>query len=154
MAMRLEGPLPSTSLVETQTRYHIYNFSSSYLLIYSICTPRLQGVSAHLRKHIPFIPSLDPKMATGRFFGLLCTQKWSSVSKIAGLPPSLPILMMSGPLNSVIFSEMEQLWRISRTRGQKQNVDSSGRSSKDEEEEGLITSLPQKDVFEFFEHGA
>jgi len=62
--------------------------------------------------------------------------------------------MMSGPRNSVIFGEMEQLWRISRTRGQKQNVDSSGRSSKDEEEEGLITSLPQKDVFEFFEHGA
>src|SRR5258708_26744115 len=46
----------------------------------------------------------------GRFVNLLVSQRWSSAYKIARLPPSLPILMLSG-LRDHVFppSEMVEL---------------------------------------------
>src|SRR6266545_7786826 len=93
-----------------------------------------------------------------RFLSLLCTQKWFSASKIAGIPPSLPILMLSGPRNSVISSEMVELWEISRTRGSKINTQSFWSQAafrRNDEEESLMP--PEKDAFEIFDqesHGA
>ena len=64
--------------------------------------------------------------------------------------------MLSGPRNSVISSEMMELWEVSRTRGPKKNTGlfRSALRRKDEEE-SLIP--PEKDAFEIFDqesHGA
>lgn len=89
----------------------------------------------------------------GRFLGFLCTQKWASASKIAEMPPSLPILMLSGPRDSIILSEMMELWAVSRTRGPKRKTGLfiSVLGWKDTEESVI---RPEKDVFEIFDNGA
>ena len=140
------------SRVETRTRYNIFFFGFySFALL-------VAGISPHNRNTFRSIPHLIEKWypTLGRFLGLLCTQKWFSASKIAGMPPSLPILMLSGPRNTVISSEMVELWEISRMRGSKKNTESFWSAFRqNDEEESLIS--PEKDAFEIFDqesHGA
>jgi len=63
--------------------------------------------------------------------------------------------MLSGPRNTVISSEMVELWEISRMRGSKKNTESFWSAFRqNDEEESLIS--PEKDAFEIFDqaHGA
>ena len=89
----------------------------------------------------------------GRFLSLLTTQKWLSAAKIAGIPPALPILMLSGLRDHVIPpSEMVELWKVSKVRRPKKNTRWlwSALGGKDNEEP---PRQPEKDVFESFRRG-
>ncbi|KAJ6526783.1 Alpha/Beta hydrolase protein [Mycena capillaripes] len=51
-------------------------------------------------------------------FSFLCTQKWDSASKLPRIPPTTPILMLSGTRDEVVPSaHMTALWEIARKRG-------------------------------------
>jgi hypothetical protein len=89
----------------------------------------------------------------GRFLSLLTTQKWLSAAKIAGIPPSLPILMLSGLRDSVIPpSEMVELWEVAKGRRPKGNKGWlwSAFGWKDTEES---PTQPEKDAFKKFRRG-
>ncbi|KAF9476609.1 alpha/beta-hydrolase [Pholiota conissans] len=64
-----------------------------------------------------------PDLVWGRFpllikwISVFCTQHWHSRRKIKTLPSSLPILMLSGLLDSVVpAAHMSKLWDVSQTR--------------------------------------
>jgi len=51
-------------------------------------------------------------------FSFLCTQRWNSSSKIGRIPPSTPILMMSGRRDRVVPPKhMDNLWTTAQKRG-------------------------------------
>ncbi|KAF8175855.1 Alpha/Beta hydrolase protein, partial [Pholiota molesta] len=52
-----------------------------------------------------------------KFIRYFCTQHWNSRRKIVTLPSSLPILMFSGLLDTVVpASHMQRLWDLAKTR--------------------------------------
>ncbi|KAK6980777.1 hydrolase-4 domain-containing protein [Favolaschia claudopus] len=51
-------------------------------------------------------------------FSFLCLQKWNSASKVPLIPPTTPILMLSGTRDEVVPKKhMEGLWEIAQKRG-------------------------------------
>ncbi|KAJ7148927.1 Alpha/Beta hydrolase protein [Mycena crocata] len=51
-------------------------------------------------------------------FSFLCFQKWNSAAKVPLIPPTTPILMLSGAQDEVVPKKhMEALWEIARKRG-------------------------------------
>ncbi|KIK02587.1 hypothetical protein K443DRAFT_677443 [Laccaria amethystina LaAM-08-1] len=82
-------------------------------------------------------------------FSFLCTQKWNSASKIPQIPPTLPILMLSGLLDEVVPEKhMRNLWNIASVRG---TPKSGGWCRKPRPVEAYVT--PQKDMFQSFPNG-
>jgi len=78
-------------------------------------------------------------------FSFLCMQKWKSVSKIQLIPPTTPILMLSGSLDEVVPQKhMKALWDLAKNRGQK-------KKQKQETEES--DDSPKRDMFVTFPHG-
>ncbi|KAJ7168816.1 Alpha/Beta hydrolase protein [Mycena filopes] len=68
-------------------------------------------------------------------FSFLCTQRWNSYAKIRRIPPSTPILMLSGFLDAIVpRKHMENLWGLAQKRGVAEHV-------------------PEKDRFESFPAG-
>ncbi|KAJ7111817.1 Alpha/Beta hydrolase protein [Mycena epipterygia] len=67
-------------------------------------------------------------------FSFLCFQKWNSAAKIPLIPPTTPILMLSGAQDEVVRKKhMTALWEIARKRGKE--------------------CVPEKDRFETFPEG-
>jgi len=59
------------------------------------------------------IPLLSP-------FSFLCHQKWDNANTITKLPPSMPLLMLSGKQDEVVpSSHMMELWEIAQKSGRK-----------------------------------
>ncbi|KAJ6577035.1 Alpha/Beta hydrolase protein [Mycena vulgaris] len=51
-------------------------------------------------------------------FSFLCFQKWNSAAKVPLIPPTTPILMLSGTQDEVVPKKhMETLWAIAQKRG-------------------------------------
>jgi hypothetical protein len=98
------------------------------------------------------IPHLVRGWPMGRFLSLLTTQKWFSASKVAGMPPSLAILMLSGLRDSIIpSSEMAELWEVAKRRRPKKNTRwINFVLRRNIEESG---TPPEKDVMETFRKG-
>ncbi|EMD36154.1 hypothetical protein CERSUDRAFT_115126 [Gelatoporia subvermispora B] len=60
------------------------------------------------------VPSALPPLAP---FAFLCHQKWDSASKIPLIPPTTPILMLSGARDEVVPKQhMFELWKLVRAR--------------------------------------
>jgi len=75
----------------------------------------------------------------------LVTQKWHSAHKVSRMPPTLPILMLSGLEDTVIPpSHMETLWEVASTRNPPRK---RGRGPEPE------YIPPQKDKFKTFGYG-
>ncbi|PPQ91635.1 hypothetical protein CVT25_013190 [Psilocybe cyanescens] len=91
------------------------------------------------------IPDLVKGLPLIRRFSWLCTQRWKSASKMAHLPTTLPILMLSGLMDEVIpFSHMENLWKVAKTRGrQKRNKGSLNEQY----------HPPEEDIYRTFPYG-
>jgi len=73
------------------------------------------------------------------------------------MPPSLPILMMSGLWDSAIPpDEMRELWEVAKKRGPKKNTgwfgSVFGREPEDDKE-CLTVAQPDQDMFETFSTG-
>lgn len=80
-----------------------------------------------------------------RYLAFLVTQKWYSANKVSRMPPTLPILMLSGTADQVIPpSHMAKLWKVASTR----NPALKRRS-------GAVPEYtpPQNDVFQAFRYG-
>ena len=94
------------------------------------------------------IPDLVKCLPVIRYVSFLCTQKWRSASKVAQLPTTLPILMLSGLADEVIpSSHMEALWNVASSRSKPPKK--RAKPSEDEE-----YKPPQKDVFKTFTLGS
>ena len=75
----------------------------------------------------------------------LVTQKWWSADKVSRMPPTLPILMLSGLQDTVIpSSHMAKLWELASTRNP------PAKRPRGAEPEYIP---PQKDVFKTFPYG-
>ncbi|KAI0079188.1 alpha/beta-hydrolase [Panus rudis PR-1116 ss-1] len=105
------------------------------------------------------IPALGP-------FAFLCHQKWDSASKIHLIPPSTPILMLSGKMDEVVPREhMLGLWELVQQResmastgtGMKSSpLRRSSSSSKETSTEGVpAAAIDPRSPSKFleFEHG-
>ncbi|KAF8629474.1 hypothetical protein AX15_003421 [Amanita polypyramis BW_CC] len=87
-----------------------------------------------------------------RYIGIisfLCHQKWNSAAKIIRLPPTLPILLLSGREDQVVPPKhMNRLHQLALMRGR------PPRKSKEKEKEPAETEDPPKyTVFEAFPRG-
>lgn len=59
-------------------------------------------------------------------FSFLCHQKWNSASKIPLIPPTTPILMLSGASDELVPKEhMRALWEVVAKRGEKKKPNGS-----------------------------
>jgi len=59
-------------------------------------------------------------------FSFLCHQKWDSASKIPRIPPTTPILMLSGAKDDLVPKEhMRSLWEAIAKRGEKKKPNGS-----------------------------
>jgi len=148
MATHLVGLLPLMSQVETQTRYgHV----TIYFSLNSLAC-LLQVSALIVENAYSSIPSLVRKWPMGRFLSLLCTQKWYSAPKIAGIPSSLPILMLSGLRDRYIPpSEMVELWEAAKRRPKKNTGWFGFAFGRNDDDESLIQ--PENDVFKTFDYG-
>ncbi|OCH84321.1 alpha/beta-hydrolase [Obba rivulosa] len=83
------------------------------------------------------VPSALPALAP---FAFLCHQKWDSASKVPTIPPSTPILMLSGARDEVVPRQhMLELWKLVKAReGQ---AESRGREAKEEEDEEEVQDV-------------
>ncbi|KAF9442943.1 alpha/beta-hydrolase [Macrolepiota fuliginosa MF-IS2] len=82
-------------------------------------------------------------------FSFACTQRWNSASKLAKIPPNLPILFCSGRRDTVVPpSHMDRLWSIAQDRGRRQG------STEVERERGAdVWVPPDRDSFERYANG-
>jgi len=148
MVNHLAGLLPLTLRAGTRTKY---NHTTAFWIIR---LHALSQISALIVENtFSSIPHMVREWPMGRFLSLLTTQKWLSAAKIAGIPPALPILMLSGLRDHVIPpSEMVELWKVSKVRRPKKNTRWlwSALGGKDNEEP---PRQPEKDVFESFRRG-
>lgn len=70
------------------------------------------------------IPDIVKGIPVLRHISCLCTQRWNSASKVARLPASLPILMLSGLIDQVVPpSHMQKLWKVAESRCSKGKAD-------------------------------
>lgn len=92
------------------------------------------------------------KWPMGWFLSLFVTQKWPSSSKMAELPTTLPILMLSGLRDTVIpSSEMQELWDIAQQRKTRKKVRWFGfwkNQTRMVDQDDV--RLPENDVFKVF----
>jgi len=78
------------------------------------------------------------------WFSFLCNQKWDSLAKIRLIPPTVPILMLSGLQDKLVRPHhMTTLWKTAGKRGQ---------SKKGKETEPNVKA--KKDLFVSFDFGA
>ncbi|TFK50535.1 alpha/beta-hydrolase [Heliocybe sulcata] len=76
------------------------------------------------------LPILSP-------FSFLCHQKWESFTKLPQIPPSTPILMLSGKQDEVVPPDhMEALWKIAEKRGQQPTEEVKTEEVRDDRERG------------------
>ncbi|KAG6889557.1 hypothetical protein C0995_016684 [Termitomyces sp. Mi166 len=62
------------------------------------------------------IPDVFPAL---RHFSFLCHQKWDSASKVLLIPPSTPILMLSGAKDNLVpQAHMRALWEVVARHGE------------------------------------
>ncbi|KAK2462638.1 hypothetical protein APHAL10511_005371 [Amanita phalloides] len=81
------------------------------------------------------------------FISFLCHQRWNSAAKIVRIPPTLPILMLSGRKDEVVPPKhMSKLHQLALTRGRRP------RKSK-EEQSAVAEDTSEYTVFEAFPHG-
>lgn len=103
----------------------------------------LENTFLSLPKLIPqALPILSP-------FSFLCHQKWESYAKLPKIPPSTPILMLSGAEDEVVPKDhMEELWKIAEKRGQHESEERKTGDVREERERGS-----GKSRFMLFERG-
>lgn len=103
------------------------------------------------------IPHLVREWPLGRFLSLFITQKWLSSSKTAKMPPTLPILMLSGLRDTVIpSSEMQELWEVVKQRRTKIKKKKKGCFNFLKDKIPMVEQddvQPKKDIFETFRWG-
>ncbi|KJA19723.1 hypothetical protein HYPSUDRAFT_44007 [Hypholoma sublateritium FD-334 SS-4] len=79
------------------------------------------------------IPDIVKGLPVLRYISCLCTQRWNSQSKVARLPASLPILMLSGLIDQVVPPvHMQKLWKTAESRlskGESPEMDQSVKSA-------------------------
>ncbi|GJJ15800.1 hypothetical protein Clacol_010078 [Clathrus columnatus] len=75
-------------------------------------------------KSIPrMISEIFPSQSSARVIRFVCREKWDNETAIAGLPPDLPLLMLSGLQDEVIpASHMKGLWTIFQQKSPTQAV--------------------------------
>ncbi|PCH41916.1 alpha/beta-hydrolase [Wolfiporia cocos MD-104 SS10] len=94
------------------------------------------------------VPNAFPILGPVSF---LCHQKWDSASKISLIPPTTPILMLSGLQDEVVPPEhMRSLWELvqARTGGPSRSESSGGKTVHQ------VPSASRYAQFVEFEHGA
>jgi hypothetical protein len=112
-------------------KYNLHDFEIAALMVENTFTSapdvlkKIPGVIGHLT--------------------FLVTQKWWSAHKVSHMPPTLPILMLSGLQDTVIpSSHMAKLWEVASTR----NPPKKRRQGPEPE-----YILPKKDMFKAFQYG-
>jgi len=152
MANHLAAPSPLTSQAGTQTKYNLTMDSFfSFLVTYTVL---LQISALIIENAFTSIPNIVRQWRMGWFLSLLTTQKWWSASKVAQMPPSLPILMLSGLRDTVVPpSEMAELWKVAKMRPKNTTVKGWLWSTLGwkGDEENLIQ--PEHDIFKTFPFG-
>ncbi|KAG5636800.1 hypothetical protein H0H81_006822 [Sphagnurus paluster] len=64
------------------------------------------------------IPDIVRRWPHIGMFAFVCHQKWPSAQRLESVPPTTPILMLSGRRDEIIAPElMDQLWAAARKRG-------------------------------------
>lgn len=73
----------------------------------------------------------------------LCHQRWNSAAKIARIPPTLPILMISGRKDEVVPPDhMNKLHQLALLRGVKKSKQNENETTEDQSQFTVFSEFP------------